>query len=189
MSDKPVAAGKSSFDLIDSDKLFETLDIPAGAIVLDLACGIGKYATELATKVGTEGKVYAVDLWQEGIEHLDSEAQRRDLGHIETLLADIREPLPLETDSIDLCLLATILHDLSPGEQERVIKEASRLLKPGGTLAIVEFKKLDHGPGPRIDIRLDAQQLETLLNPNGFTQIVDHELGEFTYLLTARNAG
>jgi len=183
MSDKPVAAGKSSFDLIDPERLFTMLDLQPGAVVLDLACGTGRYSTALATAVGRQGKVFAVDLWQEGLELLDGEAQRCALAQIETLLADIREPLPLPADSIDACLLATILHDLSADEQPRVIQETLRLLKPGGTLNIVEFKKLDHGPGPRMAIRLDATQIDALVAPYGFTRANITELGDFTYLL------
>ncbi|PLY00652.1 MAG: ubiquinone/menaquinone biosynthesis methyltransferase UbiE [Desulfuromonas sp.] len=182
MSQKPVAAGKSSYDLIDSDKLMGILALDPGATVLDLACGAGRYSTALAAAVGPQGKVYAVDLWQEGLSQLDDKATRAGLAQIETLLADICTPLQLPDNAIEACLLATILHDLSSDEQGQVIREAARLLKQDGTLTIVEFKKLDYGPGPRITIRLDEAQIDALVTPYGFSKSATAELGKYTYL-------
>ena len=67
MSDKPVAAGKSSFDLIDVEKTFAIMNLKPDSVFLDLACGTGKYSIELARNIGEKGTVYAVDLWEEGI--------------------------------------------------------------------------------------------------------------------------
>jgi len=189
MAHKPVAAGKSSFDLIDSEKLFSVLDLKPGATVLDLACGAGRYTIELAAAVGNLGKVYAVDLWQEGLIQLEEEAARNGLKQIETVLSDICKPLPLNSHSVDTCLLATILHDLPAADQAGVIRETARLLKPGGTLNIVEFKKLDHGPGPGIAIRLDEAQVDALVTPQAYVRTTSAELGEFTYLLQYRKNG
>ena len=48
MNDKPIAAGKSSFDLIDFAKLVDVLDIEKGITFLDVACGAGAYTLALA---------------------------------------------------------------------------------------------------------------------------------------------
>ncbi len=55
MSDKPVAAGKSSFDLIDTEKAFALMAPMPGSKFLDLACGIGRYSMEIARKIGEKG--------------------------------------------------------------------------------------------------------------------------------------
>ena len=71
---EPKGAGKSSFELINSDILTDILTdmLPAkpGSVVLDLACGKGIYSLFLSEVVGESGLVYAVDLWKEGIELL-----------------------------------------------------------------------------------------------------------------------
>ena len=59
----PKGAGKSSFDLINSDILRDVLPLKPGSVVLDLACGRGIYSMFLSEIVGDTGLVYAVDLW------------------------------------------------------------------------------------------------------------------------------
>ena len=72
---KPKGAGKSSFDLIDSQKVFSALGLQETSIFLDMACGRGAYSLAAAERIGAQGRVYAVDLWQEGIDTLRKEMQ------------------------------------------------------------------------------------------------------------------
>jgi len=183
MSDKPVAAGKSSFDLIDTEKAFAIMDVKPNSSVLDLACGIGKYSIEIAHGIGEKGSVYAVDLWQEGLEALDLEIDQRSIKNIKTILADIRQKLPLEEDSVDSCLMATILHDLSKSEQKSTVQEVARVVKSGGMLNIIEFKKIDKGPGPPLNIRMAEEDIEALVTQFGFTKVEGSEVGRFNYLV------
>lgn len=183
MSDKPVAAGKSSFDLIDTEKTFSIIDVKPNSSFLDLACGIGKYSIEIAKNIGEKGTIYAVDLWQEGIEALNQEIDIMSIKNIKTILADISNKLPLEENSIDSCLMATILHDLSKSDQKFTVQEVARLVKPGGMLNIIEFKKIDKGPGPPVDIRMEEEEIEALVTQYGFTKVTGSEVGEFNYLL------
>ena len=183
MSEKPVAAGKSSFDLIDTVKMFTLMDITPDSHFLDLACGIGKYSIEIADKIGVKGTVYSVDLWQEGIEALKQEIKTKNIKNINAIFADISKKLPLEESSIDSCLMATILHDLSESDQKSTLQEVARIIKPGGMLNIIEFKKINNGPGPPIDIRMDEEQVESLVTPYGFIKVIGSEIGSFNYLL------
>jgi len=57
----PHGAGKSSYDLIDPEKLFPALHLKPGEAVLDLGCGEGRYTLPLASQVGREGTVYGAD--------------------------------------------------------------------------------------------------------------------------------
>jgi ubiquinone/menaquinone biosynthesis C-methylase UbiE len=183
MSDKPVAAGSSSFDLIDAEKAFAIIDTKPNSRFLDLACGTGRYSIEIADKIGDKGTVYAVDLWQEGIDTLNREIGERNIKNIKTIVADIRNRLPLEDNSIDSCLMATILHDLSRIDREATLREISRVVKPGGMLNIIEFKKIDKGPGPPLRIRMDEEAVEALVAQYGFRKVAGSEVGEFNYLL------
>ncbi len=70
MNDKPIAAGKSSFNLIDTQRFFSELNLQAGITFLDVACGRGAYSLAASDYVGPAGRIIAVDLWKEGIEDL-----------------------------------------------------------------------------------------------------------------------
>jgi len=74
---EPKGAGKSSFELINSDILTDMLPVKPGSVVLDLACGKGIYSLFLSEVVGESGLVYAVDLWKEGIELLGKEIEKK----------------------------------------------------------------------------------------------------------------
>ena len=182
MTDKPVAAGRSSFDLIDRARFFSLLDPRSGERFVDLACGIGRYSLEIAQRIGSSGKVHAVDLWPEGIATLNKAIQEQNITNLATHVADITRAVPLTGGSFDTCLLATILHDLSEDGQTGVLREAARLLKAGGTLAVVEFKKTDDGPGPPVKIRISEQELEHKVVPHGFSMRQCDELGPSMYL-------
>lgn len=183
MSDKPVAAGKSSFDLLDRERTFAIIDLKPNSSFLDLACGIGRYSLAIGRSIGDQGTVYAVDLWQEGIEALKQKIAAQNIKNIKAILADITKQLPLEDNSIDSCLMATILHDIPESDRNSTMQEVSRVVKPGGMLNIIEFKKIDKGPGPPISIRMAEEDLEALVARHGFMKVAGSEVGEYNYLI------
>ena len=180
----PHGAGKSSFDLIDPEKLFAALRLKPGATVLDLGCGEGRYSLPLAQRLGAGGQVYAVDLWQEGLASLSDKAGEAGLANLKTLHADASRPLPLADRGVDLALLATVLHDLAEaGQAAGALAELARLIKPGGRLAVVEFKKMAGPPGPPLHIRLSPEEVAALLRPYGFEAGETTALGPHIYLI------
>lgn len=182
--ERPPGAGKSSFDLIEVNKFLGALILRPHMVVLDLGCGQGNYTLALAAAVGPEGVVYAVDLWEEGLAKLREAAAIRGFSQVRPLLADGRGPLPLETASVDLVLLATVLHDLvAAGTAAEALAEVARLLKPGGTLAIVEFKKMEGPPGPPRHLRLAPEEVKHLVEPYGFRPSREEEVGPYNYLM------
>jgi len=94
--------------------------------------------------------------------------------------------IPLESESIDFCLMATILHDLSSEEQDSTLKEVTRVLKPAGILSLIEFKKIDRGPGPPTDIRISEDDAEKIMKKYGFVKTFLGDIGEYNYMLNLR---
>ena len=179
----PRGAGKSSFELIDSDSLFRELRIFPEMTFLDLGCGQGAYSMALSRRLGGDGLVYAIDLWEEGIAILRERIAKEGYTNIRAMVADIGSSIPIEDRSVDTCLIATVLHDLVETDAEDgALREAARVLKPHGQLAVVEFKKIDGPPGPPRRIRLSPQQVEELVIPRGFTAKSFAELGLYNYL-------
>jgi ubiquinone/menaquinone biosynthesis C-methylase UbiE len=183
MEDKPIAAGKSSFDLIDFVKLQDLLEIKPGITFLDVACGAGAYTLALAEHVGPEGRLFALDLWADGIEMLIAEVQARKVGNVEAHVADVSRHMPLASDIVDLCLMATVLHDLIADHTDQgTLQEVARVMKPGSTLAVIEFKKIDGSPGPPRVIRLSPEETDAHLRPHGFKLMTTHAIGPHNYL-------
>ncbi len=183
MDQKPTGAGNSSFDLVDEKRLFEELDLHEGQVVLDAGCGPGHYALAASQHVTKSGKVYAVDLWEEGIDTLKSAAEARAINHLDARVADIAHRIPVDDDKVDVVLMVAVLHDLLRDQShDAALAEVKRVLDPTGVFAVVEFRKLRGSPGPPIEVRLSPPEVENLLHPHGFSLERNVEVGLFHYL-------
>jgi ubiquinone/menaquinone biosynthesis C-methylase UbiE len=181
---KPTGAGKSSFDLIDTEKFFQELDLQKGISFLDVASGRGAYSLAVSDIIGPQGSVFAVDLWTEGIAMLKTAAQERGIENITASVSDVGRRIPVEDQSIDVCLMSTVLHDfLEDGSDRGVLNEIVRVVKPAGCLAVMEFKKIDGPPGPPIHIRLSPEEVADMLNPYGFKKEHTADVGPYNYLI------
>jgi ubiquinone/menaquinone biosynthesis C-methylase UbiE len=180
---KPTGAGKSSFGLIDTAKFFQELNLKKDITFLDVACGRGAYSLAAADIIGNNGQVYAVDLWEEGIFILKDEAASKGIRNITAFVSDVAQHIPVEDDCVDVCLMATVLHDFVGDNVDRaVMKEIMRVLKTNGVLAIVEFYKKDGPPGPPKRVRLSPQEVDRMLSAYGFQQMNYTEIGPDNYL-------
>jgi ubiquinone/menaquinone biosynthesis C-methylase UbiE len=183
MSEKPIAAGSSSFHLVDTKRLFSELILKDDTVFLDVACGSGAYSIAASRYIGQAGRIFAVDLWREGIESLQREIRVKQVSNIYAKVADISKRIPLEDHSVDLCLMATVLHDLIQDKtDDGTLREIKRVLKPYGTLAIIEFKKIEGSPGPPIGIRMSPEQVEKHIYPYSFSITKTMDIGAFNYL-------
>jgi ubiquinone/menaquinone biosynthesis C-methylase UbiE len=182
---KPTGAGKNSFDLIDTEKFFQELNLQKGISFLDVASGRGAYSLAVSDIIGPQGNVFAVDLWAEGIEMLKAAAQERGFENITAFVSDVGRRIPVEDQSIDVCLIATALHDFVEDRIDKgVLDEVGRVIKPAGRLAIMEFKKIDGPPGPPIDIRLSPEDVADMLGPYGYKKEHAVDVGPYNYLIS-----
>jgi ubiquinone/menaquinone biosynthesis C-methylase UbiE len=181
---QPTGAGKSSFDLIDSEKFFNELNLQKGISFLDVASGKGAYSLAVSDIIGPKGSVFAVDLWAEGIEMLKAAAEERGVDNITTFVSDVSRNIPVQDRSVDVCLIATALHDFVEDRIDQgVLTEIARVVKPTGILAVMEFKKIDGPPGPPMHIRLSPAEVADRLAPYGFEKERSVDVGPYNYLI------
>ena len=180
----PTGAGRSSFDLIDSTKFFEALDLQPGITFLDVGCGSGAYCLGAADIIGPDGLIYGIDMWAEGIQLLEKQAAERKIRNMTAFAGDAGQQIPIESHSVDVCLMATALHDfLHDNVAAGVLQETVRVIKPGGTLAVMEYKKIDGPPGPPKVMRMSPQEVENYSAVYGFEKEQITEVGPYHYLM------
>jgi ubiquinone/menaquinone biosynthesis C-methylase UbiE len=183
MHDKPIGAGKSSFELVDIKRLFSELRLSEDSVFLDVACGRGAYAIAASAYIGQTGRIYAVDLWEEGIAALQREIKVRHINNISALVADVDKRIPIADLSIDVCLLATVLHDLiTDNTDDGALKEIKRVLKPRGRLAVIEFKKIEGTMGPPMGVRISPEEVTARLLPYSLHIAKTMDIGPHNYL-------
>lgn len=178
--------GPSSYWMHDSDLAFDALRIQPGEVVLDLGCGAGDYSLRAARLVGDSGHVCAVDVQASFVESLSRKAGEEGVRNLVVTRQDITQPLPAGGQSVDLCLLSTVLHGLGLHPRgEAVFREIHRVLKPDGRLAVIECQKRDTEYGPPKHMRLAPEEIEACVVPCGFARERLVDLG-FNYLLLFR---
>ena len=149
--------GKSSESLLDKEVILNALNIQPGQTILDAGCGDGYMSKEFAKLTKEAGKVYALDADDVSIEALKTTLET---NTIEALACDITQKTILASSSVDLVYSSTVLHGFTEKQMQDFIEEIQRVLKPNGTLAILEIKKKDTPFGPPLSIRLSQEELK-----------------------------
>ena len=176
--------GKTSKNILSAGEVLKATELKLGNSFLDAGCGDGYISLEASSIVGDKGSVYALDVYPESIETVKKEIKTRNLGNMEAILADITKIIPLNTEIIDVVLMANVLHGfVAEREVEEVMNNISRVLKPGGVFAVVEFKKIEGNIGPPYDVKVSPEDVSNILLEHGF-DISDTQLvGKYHYIV------
>ena len=163
------------------DQIMDALQIGEGSVVADLGAGGGWFTVRLARQVGPNGHVFAEDIQPQMIQALDRRVTRENLRNVTTQRGTPDDP-KLPASRIDVVLIVDAYHEIE--HKVALLKNVSGSLKPGGVVAIINFKKDGGGPGPPIDERVDPEQVIADARAAGFELRRRDDFLRYQYMLT-----
>jgi len=121
-------------------EIVAALGLTPGMTVADVGAGTGLFTRLFAEKVGSTGKVYAVDIAPRFLEHIAAEAKKRGQTNVVTVRGS-QDTTNLPRESVDLVFLSDVYHHLE--KPEKALASIRQALKPGGELVVVDFDRVD----------------------------------------------
>jgi ubiquinone/menaquinone biosynthesis C-methylase UbiE len=166
------------FDFInrDLDQQKEILDacgLKPGMDVADIGAGSGVHARLFAEEVLPEGKVYAVDIIQEFLDHINATCKEMGIKNVQCVLGSDTS-CNLEPASVDLVFTCDTYHHFEyPFKMMASIREA---LRPNGQFVIIDFKdKSWH-------VRADRKTVIEEISRSGFKLIESRDFSRMLFL-------
>ena len=173
---------KSVGGFLNPSRIVRHLDIKRGDTVADFGAGHGYFTVPLAKIVGSDGRVYAIDIQKEPLQIIASKAKAEHLLNVLVIRGDLETSggSSLKDATIDLVLISTMLFQAE--DKEAVFREAYRVTHEKGILAIIEWDPYDHGGlGPPTELRVAKRNVIRMAESVSFKLAREFEAGEHHY--------
>lgn len=154
---------------------------------VEFGCGYGTFSIPAARIV--KGTIYAIDIDPDMVALTQKAAEGKKLNNIQVILRDfIEEGTGFADENVDYAILFNILHFENP---QRLLREAWRNLKLGGTLGIIHWKYDPKTPrGPSLEIRPKPYQCIEWAKAVGFSSPEQLDLKPYHYgIVLKKEAG
>jgi ubiquinone/menaquinone biosynthesis C-methylase UbiE len=166
----------------DPKEILTEIGLMPGMVFVDLGCGDGYFAIPAALMVGQEGKVIAIDIDEDAIGRLRQQAVEEGLGQLSAEVRAAEETIACE-GCADFVFFGINLHDFADPAQ--VIRNAKRMLRPGGRLVDLDWKAEPMPFGPPLEKRFALVKARQLIESAGFHVTSVAEAGPYHYIIIA----
>jgi ubiquinone/menaquinone biosynthesis C-methylase UbiE len=167
----------------EPEPILKAIGMGPGKTLADIGCGDGYFTLPAARMAGKSGVIYGIDTHAKALEELKAKAAAEGLANIYLYAGDAESMVPCE-DCADIVFFGICLHDFL--EPEQVLTNARLILRKGGTLADLDWKKKPTARGPPMEIRFDEAKAAALIQAAGFKVESVRDCGPDHYLIIAR---
>ncbi len=171
---------------MNPDRILRDIEVKKGDVAADLGCGSGFFVIPASTIVDSGGKIYAVDILSSELEKIKGNAKTYGLWNIEYIQADleVEKSTGIPSASVDIVIISNTLSQTQ--RDDKVIEEASRILKPKGKLVIIDWDKVKTSFGPRLEDRPEKDGIIRITEEIGLKFEQNLETGLYHYGLIFR---
>ena len=161
-------------------EVMKALALRPGEVVADIGSGSGYFTVRFARAVGDTGRVYAVDVSPDMIRHLNHRLRDAGIRNVVPILADPDDPL-LPDASVDRFVIVDTWHHVD--DKAKYLGLLKRMLKPGGQVVHIDFKKQDLPVGPPPGMKVAREDLVKQMEAAGFRLSAEHDFLPYQYFL------
>lgn len=188
MPTSALTESKGTGGFMNPEKIAAEFGVKEGMMIADFGSGAGYFAILLGKRVGVDGKVFAVDIQESALDNVRVKAKAAGLENVETIRSNLEVlgSSGLKDNSQDMALLANILFQSE--QKEEIIKESVRVLKSGGFLVVIDWKRAAgampdgrQGFGPPDNLRTDEIAMRSLVLGEGLVFEKNIDAGQFHY--------
>jgi predicted methyltransferase len=153
-----------------------------GMVVADIGAGTGLFTRLIAKEVGPTGKVYAVDIAQEFLDHIAKTCKDQKIDNVKTVRCT-QTSSELPAGSIDAAFVCDTYHHFE--FPYRTLASIHRALKPGGQLIVIDFKRVKGESSDWImgHVRAGQDVVAREIREAGFRQVEEIKLLNENYML------
>jgi ubiquinone/menaquinone biosynthesis C-methylase UbiE len=164
----------------------ERFGIEPGMRVADFGAGSGAYVLAIAEVLEGDGAVFAVDVQQDLLRRIHNEARRRHFKNVHIIWGDLERAgaSKLADRTMDLVLVSNLLFQVE--DKQAVVREAFRILAPGGRVALIDWSESYGGLGPRKEDVVPREDAAALAARGGFIEAEPFAAGAHHWGMIAR---
>ncbi len=160
-------------------EVITALKLRDGEVVADIGAGSGYFTFRLARHVGA-GRVYAADISPDLILHLNRRIRDLNATNVVSVLCAPDDPL-LADRSVDRFFICDTWHHI--GDHPKYLGLLKKMLRPGGEIIMIDFKKEKTPVGPPMEMRISREDLINEMELNGFRVSAEHKFLDYQYFL------
>jgi ubiquinone/menaquinone biosynthesis C-methylase UbiE len=143
--------------ILPVDKALNIIGIEKNMVIADIGCGTGYFSIPIAKAIGSDSRLYAVDISKEMLLETEKKANEEKISNI-ILVEASENSFNLEESSCDMVFSSTVLHELQ-SPQDFLI-QCKKTINEKGSIIILDWNKVEGEVGPPMKHRVSVDQIE-----------------------------
>ncbi|MEZ6113537.1 MAG: class I SAM-dependent methyltransferase [Pirellulaceae bacterium] len=155
-------------------------EVKPGMLIADVGAGTGLFTRLFAEQVGPEGRVYAVDIARNFVDHVRDSSRAAGLNNVIGVVAS-GDSTNLPPNSVDVVFICDTYHHFE--FPHKTMSSIHRALRPGGTVVLIDFERVEGESSDWIlgHVRAGQEVFEKEVAEAGFEKIDERDLLKDNY--------